>query len=422
MYFLAKFSIRISLSLCFSILCYAQTNHSPFSASPDRRRHLDDHAAHYDARRRPAAGNYDVDLDGDYDRVASAVDDDWRQQQHVRPSANAHEALDTDRLLQDHHQHDGPDVEPTANGDDDAGAEEEEDERQADGGWASGRIRVAELRVRLPSGSADPHGGGSWVRVEKCQFQPANRTLDTRLTFPDLTISGRVQMQPSGRAADLDDWPTKASSSANNKEHMGSCMMILRLRQAGIEFRTVPLVDEQRSRTAAVRTDSYFADPGFISVFAHGCDGLMAAAAGVYARPNSKRRRYATTGHQSLQREQRGGGSGAKVRDALHFEGDILGYANGGGGFGGGGDWLEAAPPQDRSWSTDRRRRRPAVAAWQHVELANSAERDEQYTRDLEELFSKGVRGLLTTYMQRALQPAIKETLMENLGYRLSYG
>lgn len=41
---------------------------------------------------------------------------------------------------------------------------------------------------------------------------------------------------------------------------------------------------------------------------------------------------------------------------------------------------------------------------------------------ELEKLFSMGVRGLLTTYMQRALQPAIKETLMENMGYTISYG
>lgn len=50
-------------------------------------------------------------------------------------------------------------------------------------------------------------------------------------------------------------------------------------------------------------------------------------------------------------------------------------------------------------------------------EEVNDAMRNE-----LEKLFSMGVRGLLTTYMQRALQPAIKETLMENMGYTISYG
>ncbi len=59
---------------------------------------------------------------------------------------------------------------------------------------------------------------------------------------------------------------------------------------------------------------------------------------------------------------------------------------------------------------------------WQNVELVNSAEQDDAYSRELEDLFSKGVRSILTSYMQKALQPAIKETLMESMGYTLSYG
>lgn len=33
-----------------------------------------------------------------------------------------------------------------------------------------------------------------------------------------------------------------------------------------------------------------------------------------------------------------------------------------------------------------------------------------------------GIRSLLTSYMQRELQPAIKDTLMKNMGYTVSYG
>lgn len=73
-----------------------------------------------------------------------------------------------------------------------------------------------------------------------------------------------------------------------------------------------------------------------------------------------------------------------------------------------------------------RTNRRPSPASsddkWQNVELANSHEINEAFSRELEDLFSQGVRGLLTTYMQKALQPAIKETLMESMGYTLSYG
>lgn len=85
-------------------------------------------------------------------------------------------------------------------------------------------VEVAELRVRLPTNAR-------WVHVDKCNFVPENRTLDTRLVFPDLTISGKVFVRP----------------------HQGNCEMILRLRRAGIEFHTTPIVEE-RSRGASVRT------------------------------------------------------------------------------------------------------------------------------------------------------------------------
>lgn len=85
-------------------------------------------------------------------------------------------------------------------------------------------VEVAELRVRLPTNAR-------WVHVDKCNFNPENRTLDTRLVFPDLTISGRVLVPP----------------------YQSKCEMILRLRRAGIEFHTTPIVEE-RSRAASVRT------------------------------------------------------------------------------------------------------------------------------------------------------------------------
>lgn len=199
--------------------------------------------------------------------------------------------------------------------------------------------------------------------------------------------------------------------------------MILRLRQAGIEFRTVPVVEE-RSRAATVRTDSYFAEPGFISVFAHGCEGLTAA--GAPKRPNSKRQNlskrnddWRLRGRPVLRRRYDGPVDLLNARDDIRFD-DSLGRNNG--------------EPEDRTFSeyfTNSLRpaqayhshgQRPVPDQWQNVELANSVELDEAFSRELEDIFSKGVRGLLTSYMQKALQPAIKETLMESMGYKLSYG
>lgn len=49
-------------------------------------------------------------------------------------------------------------------------------------------------------------------------------------------------------------------------------------------------------------------------------------------------------------------------------------------------------------------------------------EDEEAISREIEDMFVKGIRSLLTTYMQKQLQPAIKETLMTNMGYTVSYG
>lgn len=115
------------------------------------------------------------------------------------------------------------------------------------------RVEVEDLKVRMPAAK-----DSQWVQVDKCNFSSDNYTLDTRLIFPDLTLSGRVVLHPSG----------------------GKCNMILRLRRAGIEFHTIPIGFENikfeethRLGAASIRTDSHFAEPGFISVFAHGCQG-----------------------------------------------------------------------------------------------------------------------------------------------------
>ncbi|KAH8307571.1 hypothetical protein KR044_003456 [Drosophila immigrans] len=325
---------------------------------------------------------------------------------------------------------------------------------------AISRVEVEDLKVRVPPSKA----ASRWVEIDKCKFSTENSTLDTRLIFPDLTLSGKVVLQPTG----------------------GRCHMILRMRHAGIEFRTVPLAStsapsyEQSRRlgSASVRTDSHFAEPGFISVFAHGCQG----PSGIRLRQNSKRRfgysegfapevqlgephvilgtagKYSKPAYdirleQTTQRDynlNHGSNEGlgdsseffdangdnfyrrrhlgvnrrrrrrnvlaADYSDEMHFNGDVLyfqdeqlqqllqpdarafvdifsngaGSGESGGGIGEGGNQEE-----------------PVVDAM---------------SNELEKLFSMGVRGLLTTYMQRALQPAIKETLMENMGYTLSYG
>ncbi|XP_034487810.1 uncharacterized protein LOC117791974 [Drosophila innubila] len=313
---------------------------------------------------------------------------------------------------------------------------------------AISRVEVEDLKVRVPPAKS----ASRWVEIDKCKFSTENSTLDTRLIFPDLTLSGKVVLQPTG----------------------GRCNMILRMRHAGIEFRTVPLgptssspsyEQSRRLGAASVRTDSHFAEPGFISVFAHGCQGPT----GIRLRQNSKRRfgygegptpqvelgephvilgtadkyqkpaydirlQHTTQRDQSLnlesnerfgdsseffdvngdnfyRRRQLGKRRRRRRRNALptdysdevRFNEDILHFQD---------EQLQQLVQPDARAFADI-----FGGNSNHEELVGDA-----MSNELEKLFSMGVRGLLTTYMQRALQPAIKETLMENMGYTLSYG
>ncbi|CAD6994061.1 unnamed protein product [Ceratitis capitata] len=337
-------------------------------------------------------------------------------------------------------------------------------------------VDVEDLRVRLPSKTTSAR----WVEVDKCRFSTQNSTLDTRLIFPDLTISGKVVLQPTG----------------------GRCHMILRLRRAGIEFRTIPIgfesaVNEESRRigAASVRTDSHFAEPGFISVFAHGCQGPP----GVRLRQNSKRRfsfegepvsqaavkppaveisephivlgtatqsqatgnrwrkyynpyaydirsdnyqktnrrKYDRYGRETSEenifydakegenlydaniREKRDMNSYRRQRsqstwnDEFNFDDDILNVSD---------DLQDLIAPDARAFADLFRDFNSDLEGFERENVRDRDEVGEAFSSELEKIFSMGVRGLLTTYMQRALQPAIKETLMENMGYTLSYG
>ncbi|XP_052836862.1 uncharacterized protein LOC128252811 [Drosophila gunungcola] len=334
--------------------------------------------------------------------------------------------------------------------------QEQQQHRQPHKLGAISRVDVEDLKVRVPPAKS----ASRWVEIDKCKFSTENSTLDTRLIFPDLTLSGKVVMQPMG----------------------GKCHMILRLRHAGIEFRTIPLgydfgsstyEQSRRLGAASVRTDSHFAEPGFISVFAHGCQGPT----GIRLRQSSKRRFGTGTPDVELgephmilgsKRAQRWGkyhnqegydirlGQKSPQRDmdpGLELGGDSHAQDS--------AEFIDVHGDNfyRRQFSKKRRRRRRRFAREDFQDQMNFSEdvlhfEDEQLqqlvepdarafadifggsspsgdreelvgeamSHELEKLFSMGVRGLLTTYMQRALQPAIKETLMENMGYTLSYG
>ncbi|KOB69416.1 hypothetical protein OBRU01_17243 [Operophtera brumata] len=255
---------------------------------------------------------------------------------------------------------------------------------------------VTRMRVRLPQNS-------NWVRVEKCYFDPRNVSLDTMLLFHDLTISGNVDLYD---ANDLDRTipPSRrlrrhyAESRAydpypdDSYRYRGNgCNMILRLRKAGIGFHTRPL--NQHPGKFNVKTDSEFVEPGFISVYAYGCEK--------YINKRSTRKKDNLPLRRKRRSDEFSFNSEMMESDFDRFEGRS-----------GDKDWDIVYEPRSRTNYERSKLFRPD----------DELEDVEDISREMEDIFTKGIRTLLTTYMKKELQPAIKDTLMRNMGYVISYG
>lgn len=223
--------------------------------------------------------------------------------------------------------------------------------------------------------------------------------------------------------------------------------MILRLRRVGIDFKTsmiYPSVKTEEARNVNVRTDSYFTEPGFMSIFAHGCAGPKSSSSvrnkSPHRRINSKKPTMRDPIPTAKDMESNQDNSDDD-EDVFYSRKHLL---NG------------LAEHRDYDYGRDRHRHhhhhyRPSSqhqhsgynnapsVGWHTIESddaeeggsgeggvgsggVHSNEIAAAFLRELEGLFSKGAQGILTSYIQRMLQPAIKNTLMEGMGYRLSYG
>ncbi|XP_051173545.1 uncharacterized protein LOC127289584 isoform X2 [Leptopilina boulardi] len=113
-------------------------------------------------------------------------------------------------------------------------------------------MTVSRVAVKLPLDANTR--GGPWAQVEKCSYEPNDNSIQTRVLFNDLSVSGLVSLVPRDYRA---HFPSE------------SCRMTLRLRRAGIEFYTSPIA---RGRgTMRIRTESSFMEPRFASIYAYGC-------------------------------------------------------------------------------------------------------------------------------------------------------
>ncbi|CAK9801489.1 hypothetical protein ANTPLA_LOCUS2841 [Anthophora plagiata] len=113
-------------------------------------------------------------------------------------------------------------------------------------------MSVSRIAVKLLQGARDT--GNAWARVEKCIYEPSNNSLQTRVMFNDLSVSGMISLMPRDHQP-----PIPAES----------CRMTLRLRRAGVDFLTSPIA---RGRgQMRIRTESSFLEPRFASIYAYGC-------------------------------------------------------------------------------------------------------------------------------------------------------
>ncbi|XP_076627044.1 uncharacterized protein LOC143344664 [Colletes latitarsis] len=113
-------------------------------------------------------------------------------------------------------------------------------------------MSVSRIAVKLPQSATDT--GNPWARVEKCVYEPSNNSLQTRVMFNDLSVSGMVSLTPRNHQPPITT---------------ESCKMTLRLRRAGIDFLTNPIA---RGRgQMRIRTESSFLEPRFASIYAYGC-------------------------------------------------------------------------------------------------------------------------------------------------------
>lgn len=258
---------------------------------------------------------------------------------------------------------------------------------------------VTRMRVRLPQNS-------NWVRVEKCYFDPRNVSLDTMLLFHDITISGNVDLYdaneldrgvpPNGRLrrnyGDPRPYDGRYPDDPYARSRGNGCNMILRLRKAGIGFHTRPL--NQQPGKFNVKTDSEFVEPGFISVYAYGCEK--------YINRNSVRNKD----NLPLRRRKRS--------DEFSFRSHLdQPFTDGYDSRSSDNNWDIVYEPRTNRMNYERSKLFRPEDALDEVE---------DISREMEDIFTKGIRTLLTTYMKKELQPAIKDTLMRNMGYVISYG
>ncbi|XP_068085133.1 uncharacterized protein [Anabrus simplex] len=111
---------------------------------------------------------------------------------------------------------------------------------------------VTSMQVKIPATN-------NWYRIEQCYFDPRNKSLDTRLSFQDMSVSGIVKLYDENAVLHDPLLPLPADI----------CNMTLRLRKAGLGITATP--KHIGRGPIEIHTVSQFIEPEFVSVYAYGC-------------------------------------------------------------------------------------------------------------------------------------------------------
>lgn len=338
-------------------------------------------------------------------------------------------------------------------------------------------------KVMSPRDTAAAEPGGDtgtgdrlWARVDGCQYDPVGNTLEARMRFGRaLMVSGSVRLLHGGGGYRVGGGGGGGSAHAET-----GCDMTLRLRpRAGLGFTAVPLTMPEKSPlnrltatpTMTIRTTATFIDPEpavddpaatYVSVHSYNCVGGATGYPGNREHPAASSDRYEQI--LSAENGDSGGSSDELLTGGEDVDVDI--------DMNDDGDRADSFEFNDKRTAAGRRpilssssrspssSSTPATASaakhhftpagfvsppplspeprlrkiqygikpLQHPVLSAAAPDNrhqlaqEQLLMEMEDVFVRGVRSLLAKHMERTLQPVLKDSLMANMGYTVSYG
>lgn len=339
---------------------------------------------------------------------------------------------------------------------------------------------VTGIRAKALPGRDEPPAGDvgdrSWARVDECRYDPMGNTLEARMRFGrPLVVSGSVRLLYGGNRVGGGPSETGCDMTVRLRPRAGLGFTAAPL--------TMPEKSPPNRLTATptmtIRTTATFIDPepaevdpatAYVSVHSYNCVGGAAGFPGNRERPASA----SSDRFEQFLSAEKGGGETSLPSVEFDIDLDEIGVGGGvdstelgdkraGGNrrpaaslsssdvvvppaaapapvtepapvrpFGTAGFVTgSASPPSPEprlrriQYHGSKPHRHPLLSAAAVAAVAANQQQQQsqdQLLMEMEEVFVRGVRSLLAKHMERTLQPVLKDALMANMGYTVSYG